>query len=124
MKRYVFGGILCLGAVTAHLVGQEYWNLSFLDRLRTLCDAFTIPGMLLLLCGVLLWAAGEGALDGGRYLFSATFRFFLPGVRKNTAAYSSLQKKKAHGYGFLFVLGGIFFGIGLIFLGVYSACCP
>ncbi len=48
--------------------------------LRVLCDGFTLPGLLFLLIGLLLWLTGKGALDGLGYLVQFIGRALIPGL--------------------------------------------
>ncbi len=66
--------------------------------LRVLCDAFTLPGLLFLLLGLLVWLVGKGSLDGVGYLLKYTFRALIPGVAAKEPPsyhdYTSRDRKK------------------------------
>jgi hypothetical protein len=98
-------------------------QLSTLLRYRVLCDAFTVPGMLLIMSGLLMFVANEGALDGLSYLGHYLKNMFIPGSRNKTKRYfdyvEGKREKRVKGFGFLFVVGGVCMLIALVFLGLF-----
>ena len=101
----------------------EFSRLSVLLRYQVLCDAFTVPGMLLILSGLLMFVANEGALDGLGYLGHYLKNMFIPGSRSKTKKYfdyvEAKREKRVKGFGFLFVVGGVCMLIALVFLGLF-----
>lgn len=97
--------------------------LPLVSRYLILCDAFTVPGMLLILSGALVAISNEGALDGLSYLGHYLKNMFIPGKRDSTKKYYDyVQGKRGrniHGFGFLFVVGGICMVIAAIFYGLF-----
>ena len=89
------------------------------DRYRLLCDAFTIPGVLLLLSGVLMFCTGQGALDGITYSVGMFFRAIIPFTKlRNEKYYEYVERKnqrRVHGYSFLFVCGALFAIVAAVF---------
>ncbi len=96
-----------------------------LTQFRILCDAFTVPGMLLILSGLLVFVSNEGGLDGLSYLGHYMKNMFIPGKRSSTKKYydyvEAKREKKKSGFGFLFVVGGVCLVIGFVFLGLFYA---
>ena len=94
--------------------GAEFW--------RTLCDGFTIPGLTLIMVGFLVMVANEGFFDMFSYAASKAVGMLLPGrgfADKHEKYYDYVQRKRdkrASGYGFLFVVGGIFMAFALLFM--------
>ena len=94
------------------------------DRYRILSNAFTSPGVILIMVGALVWVSTTGALDMYSYAMGGLFRRLIPGARLTNPAeketfYDYTQRKnekRAKGYGFLFVTGGIFTAVGIVFL--------
>ncbi len=91
------------------------------DWYRILCDAFSVPGILLILVGGLLWIAGQGALDGVVYCVRWAVFSLIPGKRLERdmryAEYvEAKQDKRPSGYGFLFFSGLFSMAIALVFL--------
>lgn len=91
------------------------------ERLRILADAFTIPGTVITLFGVLVILSNEGAFEGVSYILGYTFRMLIPGragERPQKYADYVLQRRekgKVTGFGFLFVVGGVFLLLAILF---------
>lgn len=104
---------------------RDFKGLSLMEKYRMLCDAFTIPGVLLILVGALVWASDLGGFYGIGFVFNyakkSLTHFFVPGSLGNTESYYDyIERKKSEGhltgYGFLFIVGGITMAIALVFL--------
>ncbi|MBR5446692.1 MAG: DUF3899 domain-containing protein [Clostridia bacterium] len=83
------------------------------DRYRILADAFTIPGMLLLMVGLLVVVSNEGMFEGLSYVLSYAVKTLVPGMNKGHERYGDYverrrEKGRASGFGFLFVVGAVF----------------
>ena len=119
--------VLGLGIALAFYNSRNGESLDLVEQYRVLCDAFTIPGLMMILVGLLLWLSGLGALDAIGYLFRYVVQAFVPGVTK-VAHYldyvEEQREKRAKGYGFLFVAGGILMVVAIVYLvlfyGVYE----
>ncbi len=96
------------------------------DQLRVLADAFTAPGMLLLLAGALVAMIRLGAMDGLGYVLSYAINALIPGRRIKQESYADYLERKherpVRGFGFLLISGGVSMGIALVFLIAYFAC--
>lgn len=104
---------------------RDFKGVSLMEKYRMLCDAFTIPGVLLILFGALVWASDLGGFYGIGFVFNyakkSLTHFFVPGSLGNTESYYDyIERKKSEGhltgYGFLFIVGGITMAIALVFL--------
>ena len=125
IARY-FAAFLMGGGITWFILkANAYPTVEDLaDRYRILSNAFTSPGVILLVVGALVWVSTTGALDMYSYAVGGLFRRFIPGARLTNPAeketfYDYTQRKKEkriRGYGFLFVTGGIFTAVGIVFL--------
>lgn len=93
------------------------------DRLRTLCDGFTLPGILCLCIGSLVWVSGQGFFDGLGYCLSVTRNALFPSHRRETETYYDYvrrhQKNRKADCGFLFACGGICLAIALPLLWLF-----
>lgn len=102
---------------------RDFSGASRVQKLMMLCDAFTVPGVLLLSVGLLVMLANAGAVDGLLYALSVAGKALIPGGRKRIERYSDFvdrrHEKPAKGYGFLLISGGVTMGIALIFLIAY-----
>ncbi len=117
----LMAGLLLAYAFTAlRMEGQPLTALPKAELYRILCDAFTIPGLLLLAFAFLLLLSNQGVLDGVGYLAANALRFLIPagGIRiENYKEYLKRRRaNRAKGYGFLFVAGGILLLVAAVFL--------
>lgn len=110
-------------AVVVFLAGtyigsRNFMAMTRMEQYRTICDAFTIPGLLLILIGCMVWIGNEGGLDMLSYAVSKAVGLFVPGVsEKGEKYYDYVQRKRENrltGYGFLFIVGGIAMVIALV----------
>ena len=107
-----------------YIAARDFDGAALWEKLVMLCDAFTIPGMLLILAGAMVWVANMGALDGLSYAVAWAFRSLIPGGRASRdetyADYVERKREnKVRGYGFLFIAGGITMAVAIAFLVAY-----
>ncbi len=107
-----------------YLNTQNYKDASQLDQYRLLCDAFSVPGVLLIMFGALVWASNEGALLGVGYALRYAIYSLIPGKRlerdeKYGDYVARKRENKVSGYGFLFYTGLVSLGISLIFMALF-----
>ena len=91
---------------------------SLREQYRLWCDALSLPGVLLLCAGALVWAGNAGALDGIGYGLRLALRALLPGGGLGTGM-PARRHKRIGGYGFLWVTGGVTVGAALVLLALY-----
>ena len=120
-------GITCgiaagMAYLTATLRGFST-EMAALEQYRILCDAFTIPGVVLLMLGLLVMIANAGNFLGISYLLVNGLRSLIPFGRKAERYYDYYQRKKAQGkvtgYGFIFISGAIFMAVALVFYALF-----
>ncbi len=119
LLKYGITSAACL-AVTVYTA----YNRGFLeattmeDKWRILSDAFYLPGILLVLVGLLIWLSQEGALLGISYVFKSLVRLVIPFRRHESYAdyRARHEEKDKGGFGFLIIVGLIFFAIGIVFV--------
>lgn len=85
---------------------------------RFLSDGFSIPGVLFLCFGILLWLANLGSFNGIGYAMKHLVLMLIPLSRKKHETYAQYleTRKTVSGFGFLFVIGGLFLLLGIVFL--------
>lgn len=120
LLKYGTTGGVCLLMVVLFLINANFLELEGADRLRILCDAFTVPGLLCLFSGLLIWLGNEGSFDGVGYVVSYAFHAFLPGSLNKRESYKDyLERKKGKkpiGFSFLLITGAVFTAIAMVFL--------
>ncbi len=126
LLKYSITVVIC-AAVAVFLMWQHnLWSAeSNMSRFHILSDAFVVPGMLILLSGVLVWVSNFGFFDMLGYVGSRVGSMFIPFYRKSFDHQTfydykeSRKDKRISGYSFLFIVGGVFFIVGVVFLILY-----
>ena len=101
---------------------SDFGAQSTMIKYRTLCDAFTIPAVLMLMFAVLLSVSNEGALDGVGYVVKQGFRMLTFRGLGTEKYLDYVQRRRANrlkGYGFLYVVGAAFLAVALIFMALF-----
>ena len=112
-----------IGAVFASLVIElhayadaEAWS----ERFRILSDACTIPGVVILGIGALVMISNEGFFNGISYAVQYAVSMLIPGSNKKYEKYGDYVERKQEkgpirGIAFLFVVGGVYLALGVLF---------
>ena len=100
---------------------RDFEGAVLMEKYRMLCDAFTIPGVGLIMIGGLCWVAGQGAVDGLTYAVRFAIFSLIPGKRverdEKFADYVMRKRgKRTQGYGFLFWSGLVSLLIAGVFM--------
>ncbi len=102
-----------------HAEVDSLGSLPAVEIVKVLCDAFFLPGTFILMLGLLMWVASEGALDGVGYLGSCLVKTLIPGKHGEFERYGEyLERKRGSrkkGFGFLCIVGLVFLAIAGIF---------
>ena len=111
-----------VGGAVAWMYGTSRWEeeMELVLQYRVLCDAFSIPGIMMILFALLFSLNNLGALDTVAYLMSFLPRIIAPGAfgepQKLYDFVESRRQKRSKGYGFLYIVGFIFLGIAIFYL--------
>ena len=107
---------------------RDFWNTATLaERYKHLADAFTIPGVLLIMIAALIWISSTGFFDGLTYAFTRIGGMFIPFFKKGRQHqtyydYKMAQKgKEVKGYSFLFFVGLFFFTVSIVFVILFES---
>ena len=88
-------------------------------RMLYLADAFTIPGVLFLMVGVMTWLSGKGLFDGLTYSLGRLARTLVPLKNTTDEKYYDYKVRKnesrKNDYAFLFIVGGVLFLVAVVF---------
>ncbi len=120
LLKYGITSAVYLAFVLLYCNAKDFAILETVEKYRVLCDAFTVPGLMSILSGLLGVISNEGAFEGIGYAMRLAVRAMLPGGRYKSEKYSDYVEerrgKKITGFGFLFICGGIAMAIALVFL--------
>ena len=126
LKYGITSGIALLLAYLFVDFRVDFSDLSGITRLdwyRYLCDAFTIPGLVLVMLGCLMSLSNQGALDGVGYIASVGIKMLIPGAALNMEKYAEYKERRREnrtkGYGFLYVVGFAFLALALLFMALF-----
>ena len=101
---------------------SDFGAQTTVDKYKILCDAFTIPGLLMLMFAAMLSISNEGGLDGVSYLVKQGFRMLtFRGIsqEKYLDYVQHRRENRLTGYGFLYIVGAAFMVIALIFMALF-----
>jgi len=113
----VVGGLLAWLTLDLHGFSR---TMPKLEQYRLLCDAFTIPGLILIMVGFLVMIANAGNFLGLGYAAKHAVKMLIPfGNKKDERYYDYYQRKqqqgKVTGYGFIFITGLVFMAVAMVF---------
>lgn len=93
------------------------------ERYRILADAFTIPGVILIMVAALVWISNNGMFYGLSYVATRAIRALVPMGRtmekhERYADYVARKREEGgvQGYGFLFWTGVFFMLPAIVFI--------
>ena len=116
----MIGGLMACFTINSYGYGEASAGA---ERLRILSDAFTIPGVILIMCGFLVMVANGGFFNGISYAAGYAVRMLIPGASKDMGKYGDYveqrSKRKKLSCGFLFVVGAVFLVISIVFIILY-----
>jgi len=121
MKKYAIAGGSCIAFAALYCALRSFPQMPLPEKYRTLCDAFTVPGVLCLCLGALLWAGKHGAFSGIGYCLRVAGNALLPGRREQETYYDYVQRRrhKHPNGGFLLATGAACMTVAVTFLAVY-----
>ncbi len=127
--RYGVCAVIATALLFLILQMNGFWSLTEpQDKLRVLCDAFSLPGALLMLVSGLIFVANAGAFNGLMYGFKEGIGFLLPFLPYKHVKYQDYlekrKEKKIKGYSFIFFTGLVFFAAGMVLLVIFHVRYP
>lgn len=119
LTKYI-GATLVGGAITILYISLRDFSLQpLVEKYRILCDAFTIPGALMVLLASLISVSNEGVLDGVSYCASQAAKMLTfrgASLERYGDFLEHRRGKRAKGYGFLYIVGLAFLAVAAVFL--------
>ncbi len=93
-------------------------------RVLILSDAFTAPGLLLILAAGLVFVSNHGSFNGIGYVLNRALAAFIPSAAlsrkyESYKDYVAQKGEKSKTFGYLLITGGVFLAVGVIFTAVY-----
>lgn len=126
--KYGTTGVVCALMAAGHVFASGFGGLDTMGKYLVLCDAFTIPGLLMIMLGAMMWISSKGGLDAISYIMSYVVSMLIPGkkhLRQNYGDYvAEKSEKRISGYGFFFVVGGVCMALTLVFLMLFYSAYP
>ena len=120
---YVTSIVINAYLVFSYVRSHEIGTLPRIDQYHVLCDAFFLPGLIMIFLGLLMVMNNLGALDTMAFGFSYVMHMLAPGAFDKMDSYLDfIEKRRANrssGYGFLLVIGSVMVAISVVFLVLY-----
>ena len=111
-----------LGMVYAYIAPRDLASQTLIEQYHILCDAFTLPGLLMASVGLMVLMGNLGALDTLAFAVHYLLHTFIPLLGKGKSYIDFVLERRehrVHGYGFLFVVGLLLTAVGVVFLVLY-----
>ncbi len=117
--KYLIAFLVATGIFFITISIRNIYTLTDKQKIiGALSDGFAIPGVLFIAFGALMWLANLGSFNGIGYVMKHLFMMLIPLSKKKHETYAQYleTRKKVNGFGFLFVIGGVFLLAGIIFM--------
>ena len=123
LVKYGLTTVLTAAQVIYYAASRNVLSLARVEQYHVLCDAFTLPGIFLMLFGLLMLMNDLGALDTLAYFGHYLLHTFMPVAFGEGKSYLDfIEERRSNrkgGFGFLFIVGGVFTAVGVVFLILY-----
>ena len=120
IKKYAVAFVI-MGILTFVVLWLRQFGatVSLQERYLDLADAFTIPGVVMIMAGLLVWVTSQGGFDMISYALLRAKDSLIPGSKHSGEQYYDYKvrqdKKRPKGYSFMFISGGIYLVPAIIF---------
>ncbi len=123
--KYSIAFVICALIGFFYVSQYDFASLALVDKYRILCDAFSLPGMLMILFAGLMWVMGKGTLDAVGFILRRTVYSLIPGKRleadERYTDYVERQRSKKQGdFRYLYIVGAVCIAFSLIFLVLFN----
>lgn len=93
--KYGITMLVLTGIFFAVLGARDFFNMTDKkDMIRTICDAFTVPAIVGLCAGALVWISGTGCFDGLAFIGRSILGTFIPGLKLTQKRYKEYKEDK------------------------------
>lgn len=124
-------GIVIAGLLVWWMIYSNGYDASLpqLIKIKILADAFTVPGLLMVMFYLLLWAGSHGALNALTWAVTNMFYSLVPGLASRKESYGDYLARKSgksnmRAFLFLLIIGGILLIVAFVFLFIYIRLDP
>ena len=117
--RFIIYFIISIVSVLYLLLINKYFNEnSFKTKMIKLIDAFSIPGILFIMVGLLIILINYNSLSGVLYILKKVSRSLIPFTRKSEERYNEYlkNKKRINGSSVLITIGFIYIVLSIILI--------
>lgn len=120
IKKYVAAFAAMIGGtVSVLIIRQHSSSLELAEKYLNFADAFTIPAVVMLMLGLLVWVSTTGSFDMLGYGLKRAKDAFIPSASYTHEQFYDYKmrknKKRIKGYSFMFISGGIYLIPGVVF---------
>lgn len=109
-------------ALCTSLIQDLYGMTAVADIMRGLCNCFSVPGMIFILVGLIVVCSNGGAYDIMGFAARKFFSVFRSAEHRSKETYREYRERKngeKRAFWGFFIVGGIFFAVGMTFLIAY-----
>ncbi|MCH5160930.1 MAG: DUF3899 domain-containing protein [Clostridiales bacterium] len=120
----VVGGVGLVTTLIVAFIRRLFWLTESTDILRTLCDCFSVPGLILILIGAIIVCSNGGAFYAFGFAGKKFISLFQSDEKRKANKesyydYRQRKQEKQRSFGSFFIIGGVFLLIGIAFLIAY-----
>lgn len=121
------GVLTAVGAVMffcAALIRGLFGLTDYREIMRGLCDGFSAAGLILMLVGLIIVCSNGGAYDIMGFAARKFFSVFKKAENRSRETYAEYRERKSankRSFVEFFIVGGVYFAVGMAFLIAYYA---
>lgn len=124
LPRYLIALVIGAIFVFACISLREYSSeMALAERYKILADAFTIPGVVFILIGALVWVSTDGFFDMFSFAIGKAVKTLIPFSKRSDETFYDYKVRKSEdritGYSFLFFTGLAFLIVSIVLLVLY-----
>lgn len=119
IRYLITAGVGLVIALCVSFVKSLYWLEDITDIMQALSDCFVVPGLFLILFGLLVVCSNGGTFDmlgfGTKKVISVFKRHPSEKDRESFYEYRNRKQESKRSFGYLIIVGVVFLAIGMIF---------
>lgn len=119
IRYLITAGVGLVIALCVSFVKALYWLEDITDIMQALSDCFVVPGLFLILFGLLVVCSNGGTFDmlgfGTKKVISVFKRHPSEKDRESFYEYRNRKQESKRSFGYLIIVGVVFLAIGMIF---------